>query len=80
MEIGRHGMRHRPWRGLNRHALHEELVQARAVLERTGGHPVMWATCLFGSNDRRVLRMLCEYGYEQVYTSDRGTARPGGFL
>lgn len=80
MEIGCHGMRHRPWRGLDRRALHEELVDAKAVLERTVDRPVNRAACPFGSYDRRVLRALHDCGYARVYTSDRGTARTDSFL
>jgi peptidoglycan/xylan/chitin deacetylase (PgdA/CDA1 family) len=80
MEIGCHGMRHRPWRGLDRQSLEEELIEAKAVLERTVGRPLTRAACPFGSYDRRVLRTLRGCGYQQVYTSDRGTARSGDFL
>ncbi len=80
MMIGCHGMRHRPWRGLDERALHEELVEARTVLERTVGRQITRAACPFGSYDRRVLRTLRGWGYEHVYTSDRGTARSGDFL
>ncbi len=80
MEIGCHGMRHRPWRALDEHALHEELVEAKTVLERAVGCPVTKAACPFGSYDRRVLRALRGSGYQHVYTSDRGTARSGDFL
>jgi len=80
MDIGCHGMRHRPWRGLKDRELHEELVQARTILERTVGRPVTRAACPFGSYDRRTLRTLRDCGYEHVYTSDRGTARLGDFL
>jgi peptidoglycan/xylan/chitin deacetylase (PgdA/CDA1 family) len=80
MEIGCHGMRHRPWRGLDEHALHEEVTEAKTVLERAIGRPVTLAACPFGSYDRRVLRALRRSGYRYVYTSDRGTARRGDFL
>ena len=80
MEIGCHGMRHRAWRGLDRRALHEELVEAKAILERTLRRSVTRAACPFGSYDRRVLRALRDCGYERVYTSDRGTAPAGSFL
>jgi peptidoglycan/xylan/chitin deacetylase (PgdA/CDA1 family) len=80
MEIGCHGMRHRPWRGLDERALHEELVEAKAVLERVIGRPVTRAACPFGSYDRRVLRTLRGSGYRHAYTSDRGTARSSDFL
>jgi peptidoglycan/xylan/chitin deacetylase (PgdA/CDA1 family) len=80
MEIGCHGMRHRPWRGLDERALHEELVEAREILERVLGRRVTCAACPFGSYDRRVLRGLRGAGYRHVYTSDRGAARPGEWL
>ena len=80
MEIGCHGMLHRPWRGLDDRALHEELVEARIVLEQALKRPVTRAACPFGSYDRRVLRTLRGCGYEHVYTSDGGTARPADFL
>lgn len=80
MEIGCHGMRHRPWRGLDARALHEELVEARAILQDVAGHPVTRAACPFGSYDRRVLGTVRRSGYHHVYTSDRGLARSGSFV
>lgn len=80
MEIGCHGMRHRPWRGLDGGALHEELVEAKAILEGISGSPVTRAACPFGSYDRRVLSGARRSGYRQVYTSDRGIARSGSFV
>ena len=80
MEIGCHGMRHRPWRGLDERALHEELVEGKAILESVAGRPVTRAACPFGSYDRRVLGTLRRSGYHHVYTSDRGTARLDGFV
>jgi peptidoglycan/xylan/chitin deacetylase (PgdA/CDA1 family) len=80
MRIGCHGMRHRPWRGLDERALHEELVEAKARLEEIVECPVTAAACPFGSYDRRVLHMLRRSGYRHAYTSDRGTARLEAFL
>ena len=80
MEIGCHGMRHRPWRGLDGNALREELVEAKAILEAVTGRPITRAACPFGSYDRRVLGTLRRSGYHHVYTSDRGTARTTGFV
>ena len=80
MEIGSHGMRHRPWRGLGDGDLDEELVRAREVLERVVGRPVTTAACPFGSYDRKVLRTLRASGYRHVFTSDTGTARAADFL
>ena len=80
MGIGCHGMRHRPWRGLSDTELHEEHVEAKAMLEQIVERPVTEAACPFGSYDRRVLRSLRRSGYRRVYTSDRGTTGPEHFL
>ncbi len=80
MEIGCHGMRHRPWRGVPEDELREELVGARAVLEEIVEAPIRKAACPFGSYDRRVLRALRRHGYAHVYTSDRGAASPEAWL
>ncbi len=80
MTIGCHGMRHRPWRGLDNSALREELVVARQALEAIVEQPVTEAACPFGSYDRRVLTFLRRRGYERVYTSDRGLTRPDAWL
>ena len=80
MSIGCHGMRHRPWRGLGETELHEEHVEAKAMLEQIVERPVNDAACPFGSYDRRVLRSLRDSGYRHVYTSDRGTATLESFL
>ena len=75
MTIGSHGMRHRPWRRLGASELHEELVDARRMLEDIVGTRVTEAACPFGSYDRAALRTLRGAGYRRVYTSDRGSAR-----
>lgn len=80
MEIGSHGMRHRPWRHLDARARDEELVRAKAVLEEVVERPVTEAACPFGSYDRHVIAGLRTAGYLRVYTSDRGTTRPDDFL
>jgi peptidoglycan/xylan/chitin deacetylase (PgdA/CDA1 family) len=80
MTVGCHGMRHRPWRGLDDAALEEELVTAKAEIEAAAGRPVTLAGCPFGAYDRRSLRALRRAGYRRVYTSDRGLARAGDWL
>jgi peptidoglycan/xylan/chitin deacetylase (PgdA/CDA1 family) len=80
MAIGSHGMRHRPWRGLDEAALREELVVAREMLVEAAGVPITQASCPFGAYDRRVLSALRHCGYERVYSSDRGTARRDAWL
>lgn len=80
MEIGCHGMRHRPWRHLDGDAVHEELVTARTRLEEVVGRPVTTASCPFGAYDRRTLARLRRAGYRHVFTSDGGPARPDAWL
>jgi peptidoglycan/xylan/chitin deacetylase (PgdA/CDA1 family) len=80
MVIGSHGMRHRRWAGLGEPSLREELVDARTLIEEITRRPVTEAACPFGAYDRRALMALRDSGYHRVYTSDRGTARPGEFL
>jgi peptidoglycan/xylan/chitin deacetylase (PgdA/CDA1 family) len=80
MRIGCHGMRHRPWRGLDERELWEEIVEARRLLEEVVRGPVTEAACPFGSYDRHVLRLLRRHGYRRAYTSDRGTARAGDWI
>jgi len=80
MTVGCHGMRHRPWRALDRPALREEFVDAREVLERALGAPVTEAACPFGAYDRLTLAALRRSGYRRVFTSDRGIARRTDWL
>jgi peptidoglycan/xylan/chitin deacetylase (PgdA/CDA1 family) len=80
MKIGNHGLRHRPWAGLNPGGLHEELVVARDRLEQWTGIPVDNAACPFGSYNRRVVRALRDAGYSAIYTSDGGPAQPGALI
>jgi peptidoglycan/xylan/chitin deacetylase (PgdA/CDA1 family) len=80
MGIGCHGMRHRPWRRLDKRSLREEVVDARRRLEQVVGRPVMEAACPFGAYDRRVLRFLRRQGYSRAYSSDPGMAQPDDWL
>jgi len=80
MSIGSHGWSHRSWRACSDDELRDELVRSREVLADAIGRPVTSAACPFGGYDRRVLRALRAAGYERVYTSDGGPARPGAWL
>jgi len=80
MGVGSHGMHHRAWPGLPDRELREEIVESKSRLEDVTGHPVREIACPFGAYDRRSLQLLRDAGYARVYTSDRGPARPGGWL
>ena len=80
MNVGTHGMHHRPWRRLDASALHDELVVARKALEDLLGERVVSAACPHGAYDRRTLRVLRQLEYQRVYTSDSGSNRPQAWL
>jgi peptidoglycan/xylan/chitin deacetylase (PgdA/CDA1 family) len=80
MEIGSHGMMHRPWRHLSAAQLNVELQEARSALEEYVGNRVTAAACPFGAYDRRVLRALRVIGFNRVFTSDGGRANPSAWL
>ena len=82
MAIGSHGMRHRAWRSLDDGELQEEVRHSKQILEDVIAAPVTargWKY-RFGEYDRRVLKSLRHYGYERVFTSDRGTASSDSWL
>jgi peptidoglycan/xylan/chitin deacetylase (PgdA/CDA1 family) len=80
MELGNHGMQHRPWAGLDDRQLQEELIEARGRLQELSGQRIVDASCPFGSYDRRVIQCLRSAGYRRVYTSDSGPAAPASWL
>lgn len=80
MEIGSHGLRHRPWAALGKCELHEEIVQARNRLEQLASVRIDHASCPFGSYNRRVVRAFRNAGYKGIYTSDGGPAQPGALI
>ncbi|KQW48837.1 glycosyl transferase family 2 [Nocardioides sp. Root1257] len=80
MQVGVHGMDHRPWRGLSDAEADRELVDARRLIEQTIGRPVSTAALPLGRYDRRTLARLRALGYEDVGSSDRRWGRDGGWL
>jgi peptidoglycan/xylan/chitin deacetylase (PgdA/CDA1 family) len=80
MEIGSHGMHHRPWRSLGEVAVREELDEARKTIEEASGRPVEQAACPFGAYDRGTLQALKRHGYTRVYTVDRRPSRASAWL
>jgi peptidoglycan/xylan/chitin deacetylase (PgdA/CDA1 family) len=58
-----------------------ELAGSRRVLEAVTGRPITQVSVPFGSYDRRVLAQARRAGgYERVFTSDGGAARPSAWL
>lgn len=80
MTIGSHGTHHRRWATLTPTELRDELTDSRAALEKIVGTEVREAACPYGSYNRRVLQALKGAGYNRVYTSDGGVARPDEWL
>jgi peptidoglycan/xylan/chitin deacetylase (PgdA/CDA1 family) len=80
MIVGSHGMRHRPWRGMDARTRREELIEARQMLSDAAGTSVDVAACPFGAYDRSALKALREQRYGTVFTSDRRRARRDAWL
>jgi peptidoglycan/xylan/chitin deacetylase (PgdA/CDA1 family) len=80
MQVGSHGMAHRPWRSVDDSGLHRELVDAAEVIAAATGQPVKAVACPFGDYDRRVLGAIRRCGFDRVYTVDGGPTRSGAWL
>lgn len=81
MTIGSHGLSHLNWRRCDDEQLAGELAQSRRILEAVTRRPVTRVAVPFGAYDRRVLRHARHVGgYERVFTSDGGPARPAAWL
>jgi peptidoglycan/xylan/chitin deacetylase (PgdA/CDA1 family) len=80
MAVQSHGMHHRVWRRLDRHAMREELVTARATIEDAIERPVDEVAIPYCLYDRRVLAAAREADYRRVFTCDRGSANPSAWL
>ena len=80
MEIGLHGMRHRPWRRLSKQDLGEEIGEAKLKLESYVDTPITSAACPFGTYDRGVLNELRRSGFARIFTSDGGYASSNAWL
>ena len=80
MGIGLHGMDHRSWAQCDDEALTVEVDEARRQIEAIVGRPVLRAACPFGAYNAPCLHKLRRAGFERVYTSDGGVARPRDWL
>lgn len=80
MEIGSHGMVHKPWRNLDDDAIKEEIYSAKARIEDLLGCEIHEAACPFGVYDRRSIAALKSAGFKNVYSSDKGAANSGAWL
>jgi peptidoglycan/xylan/chitin deacetylase (PgdA/CDA1 family) len=80
MEVGSHGMNHRPWRRMDSKTMRSEIHDAKQALETLLGRAVRKVACPFGTYDRRSLAALRAAGVQTVFTSDGGPARAGGWV
>ncbi len=80
MDVGSHGMIHKPWRKLDVEATKDEIYSAKARIEDLLGCEIHEAACPFGVYDRRSIAALKNAGFQTVYTSDKGTAQSGTWL
>jgi len=73
MEIGSHGLSHRPLTHLSRAELDQELQRSRQVLEEQLGRPIQALAAPGGSWNRRVAEAVERAGYEAAWVSTIGT-------
>jgi peptidoglycan/xylan/chitin deacetylase (PgdA/CDA1 family) len=73
VDVQSHGLTHRFLTELDDVELRRELVQSRAILEKTTGRPVRYLAIPGGAYDRRVRRMAREAGYEAVFCMRKGS-------
>jgi glycosyltransferase involved in cell wall biosynthesis/peptidoglycan/xylan/chitin deacetylase (PgdA/CDA1 family) len=76
VDVGAHGMTHRPLPGLTNDELAFEVLDARAVLEGYGLSPRTFAYP-HGEHDERARNCVAEAGFDAAFTVEPGLARPG---
>lgn len=80
MDVGTHGLTHRPWAGLRGEAARTEILSPRQALEDLLGRRVDRAAAPLGRYDRHTLALLRAGGCAEVNLSDQRPARPGAWL
>ncbi len=72
MEIGSHGVSHRPLSSLSRDELHAELIESKEALERIIRIPVCSLSLPGGFGSSRVYKAAHDIGYQYICTSAPG--------
>ncbi len=80
MDVGTHGLTHRPWAGLRGAVAREEVLAPRRALEDLLGRRVDRAAAPLGRYDRHTLALLRSDGCAEVNVSDQRPARPGAWV
>lgn len=80
MDVGTHGLTHRPWAGLRGAEARTEILSPRHVLEDLLGRQVDRAAAPLGRYDRRTLALLRSDGCAEINVSDQRPARPGAWV
>lgn len=80
MDVGTHGLTHRPWVGLRGADARSEILSPRHALEDLLGRRVDRAAAPLGRYDRHTLALLRESGCAEVNVSDQRVARAGAWV
>lgn len=80
MDIGTHGLTHRPWSGLRGEVARAEILDPRHELEDLLGRRVDRTAAPLGRYDRHTLALLRASGCAEVNVSDQRPARPGAWV
>jgi peptidoglycan/xylan/chitin deacetylase (PgdA/CDA1 family) len=80
MDVGTHGLTHRPWSGLRGEVARAEILDPRHELEDLLGRRVDRTAAPLGRYDRHTLGLLRASGCAEVNVSDQRPARPGAWV
>lgn len=80
MDVGTHGLTHRPWAGLRGDAARSEILSPRPALEDLLGRRIDRAAAPLGRYDRHTLALLRASGCAEVNVSDQRPARAGTWI
>ena len=80
MDVGTHGLTHRPWSGLRGDVARAEVLDPRHELEDLLGRRVDRTAAPLGRYDRHTLALLRASGCAEVNVSDQRPARPGAWV
>lgn len=80
MDVGTHGLTHRPWAGLRGDTARTEILSPRHVLEDLLGRRVDRTAAPLGRYDRHTLALLKDGGCTEVNVSDQRPARAGAWV
>lgn len=78
--VGSHNMTHLNLRSLGKESIRREVVESKEKLEKVTGQKVTMISLPYGEYDERVLEVIREAGYQQVFSSQSRFTRKRAYL